>query len=148
MNQTFTATVAQLAAAMIALEEGPPPRNSQGLYIPFQDGGGVWTIAVGHTKGVNTATPPACDALAHQWFIDDQAPLFALVANLPPLEAAAYVDFAFDCGAAALASVLGGHSVLTHYIHDAKGNIEPGLVTRRDREEFLILLSQQLAKAA
>lgn len=137
-------TLPELAGALIAVFEGTGPVNAQGLYLPYRDGGGVWTIGRGHTAGVNSATPPATQAQVDAWFAADQAPLLKLVANLPVLEAAALASFGFNCGPASLASVMAGHSVLTHYVHDAKQAIEPGLVARRNLESLLITLSQQV----
>ena len=138
-------TVAELASALISVAEGQPHLNANGLYAPFRDGGGIWTIGRGHTAGVTAATPPATQAQVDQWFAEDQAYLLSIVSGLPILEAAALVSFGFNCGAGALRLVLCGHSILTHYVHDAKGNIEPGLVARRALESLLISLSQQLS---
>jgi len=141
----LTTTTEALAAAMIDIEEGPGKRNSAGLYVPFQDTGGVWTIAKGHTNGVTADTPPADDAQAAAWFAEDQATLFSKVTVLPALEGAAWVDFGYNCGPGAMyACMLAVPSHLQYYIHDSKGNVQPGLVTRRQREYWMILLSRQL----
>lgn len=141
-------TLAELAAALISSFEGPPPMNKDGLYIPFQDGGGVWTIGKGHTPGVTESTPPATQAQVDAWFAADQAPLFTLVRGIPLLEAAALVSFGFNCGSGALQEVLAGRGVIFHYMHDSKGNVEPGLVTRRNLEGLLMSVSQQLTGKA
>jgi len=137
-------TLTELASALIASFEGPPPMNSQGLYIPFQNGGGAWTIGKGHTKGITASTPPATQAEVDEWFAEDQAPLFGFVGKLPLLEAAALVSFGFNCGLGALQDVLAGRGVVEHYCHDAKENVEPGLKTRRHLEAVLMALGQQM----
>ena len=143
---TMTIETAKLASAIISIFEGPGPRNNAGLYMPYQDGGGVWTIGRGHTAGVTAATPPATQFQVDDWFAADQVALFKLVASLPVLEAAAWLSFGFNCGMGAmLACMRAGAEHLRNYVHDAKGNVEPGLVTRRDREYFLILLSRRLS---
>jgi len=144
MNMTISTE--ELASQIIALSEGTGKRNESGFYVPYQDGGGVWTIGKGHTRDVGPMTPPATQEQVDQWFAEDQAPLFKLVSPLPPFEAAAWVSFGFNCGSAAmLACMKAGVEHVRHYIHDVKGNIEPGLVTRRDREYFLIQLSRRLS---
>ena len=137
-------TLAELAGSLIATFEGAPPVNAQGLYLPFRDGGGIWTCGRGHTSGVTISTPPATQEQVDRWFAADQAPLLSIVQHLPVLEAAAWASFGFNCGISAMEACLAGHGVMQHYIHDAKNNVEPGLVTRRLLESLLIQLSQQL----
>lgn len=134
-----------LAAAFIIMEEGAGKQNQDGLYIPFQDSGDVWTIGIGHTSGVTENTPPADQDQVNSWFAQDQALLFTKVGQLPILEAVAWIDFGFNCGMAAMmACMIAGVDHIQYYVHDSKGNVQPGLVTRRAREYFLILLSRQM----
>ena len=137
-------TVPELALALITVFEGCGPRNAQGLYIPYQDSGKVWTIGKGHTSGVAATTPPATQAQVDAWFAQDAAPLIAKVAGLPVLEGAVLVSFGYNCGAGALAQVMGGRSLMTQFVHDSNGNVLPGLVARRALESVLLALSQQL----
>lgn len=112
----------------------------------YQDGGGVWTIGWGETAGVKqgmTITQAQADAFLPQ----AMAPLFAKVAGRPLLEAAALVSFGYNCGIGALERVIAGHSLLTDFVHDAKGIVEPGLLRRREFEQTLILASQQIVAA-
>lgn len=130
-------TTAELAAALIAVFEGCKLTS-------YQDSGGVWTIGIGHTKGV-TAGQTITMQQAQQFFAEDQAPLLAKVQGLPVIEAAALVSFGFNCGLGALEEVLAGHAFVTQFVHDRKGNPLPGLVTRRTLEEALMNLGQQKA---
>lgn len=142
---TISISTEELASAIIRMSEGQGKRNAAGLYIPFQDGGGVWTIGKGHTHGVTEHTPPATQQQVDKWFTEDQAPLFQRVTHMATLEAAAWVSFGYNCGIVSmLACMKAGVEHVKHYVHDHKGNIEPGLVVRREREYFLILLSRML----
>lgn len=129
-------TVQELGSALIASFEGC-------RLAAYQDSGGVWTIGIGHTKGV-AAGQVITMAQAQAFFAEDQAQLFILVAGRPVLEAAALASFGFNCGASALKEVMAGHSLLTQFVHDVKGNVLPGLLTRRILEETLIALSQDV----
>ncbi len=128
-------TLAEFAAALIAVFEGC-------RLVAYQDSGGVLTIGIGHTKDV-TAGQVITDAQAQAFFAEDQAPLLALVAGRPILEAAALVSFGFNCGMGALERVLAGQDTIGNPKHgtDRKGNLLPGLVARRRLEETMILLS-------
>lgn len=132
-------TLAELAAALIASFEGC-------RLASYLDNGGVWTIGIGHTRGV-TEGQTITEAQAQELFAADQAPLLGLVQDRPILEAAALASFGFNCGRGALAEVLAGHSTLTQFVHDAKGNVLPGLLSRRTLEETLIVVSQQILNA-
>lgn len=131
-------TVEELASALIASFEGC-------RLISYRDGGGVWTIGIGHTRGVmgsQTATPGEVVT----WFAEDAHPLFEDVAKLPVLEAAALVSFGYNCGRAAMLRVIAGLDTIANPMHttDKHGNVEAGLVNRRRVEELLCQLSQQL----
>jgi lysozyme len=73
----------------------------------YQDVGGVWTIAYGHTRGVGpglTCIPQQADAWKHEDIGYAEAAVNDLV-TLPSLNQAefdALVDFAVNCGVAAL----------------------------------------------
>ena len=126
-------TTAQLAAALIAVFEGPERLTA------FQDGGGVWTIGRGHTRGVTegmTITHDQSVALFEQ----DQARLLLLVEGLPAVEGAAYVSFGYNCGWSALRNVLDGLDKISNPVHttDRRGVVEAGLVSRRALEALLI----------
>jgi lysozyme len=131
-------TTAELAAALISVFEGS-------RLTAYQDPGGIWTIGIGHTKGVTegmTITPWQ----QSQLFAEDAAPLLAMVESYPILEGAALASFGYNCGAGALRLVMSGHDLISSRIHttDRKGDVLPGLVARRNLEELLVALSQQL----
>ncbi len=128
-------TLAELAAALIAVFEGC-------RLTSYQDSGGVWTIGIGHTKGV-AAGQAITTEQAQEFFAEDQSPLLALVAGRPILEAAALVSFGFNVGQGALERVLAGQDTIGNPKHatDRHGNLLPGLAARRRLEETMILLS-------
>jgi lysozyme len=103
----------------------------------YQDGGGVWTIGIGHTVGVKAGDTCTTDQ-AIQWFRSDSQKLFGVVKDFGEWAQAAYVSFAYNAGRAALQLVIEGKASLIHFIHDRHGNVEPGLVTRRALESALI----------
>ncbi len=125
--------IAELSEALISVCEGPE------RLAAFRDGGGVWTIGRGHTKGV-TAGMVCTHAQSVAWFSEDQAPLLAMVADKPPFAAAAYVSFGYNCGMGALRSVLDGTGSVADPKHttDRRGIVEPGLVSRRRLELLMI----------
>jgi GH24 family phage-related lysozyme (muramidase) len=126
-------TTADLAAALIAVFEGPE------RLIAFQDGGGVWTIGRGHTRGV-TAGMTCTHDQAVAWFAEDQMRLLAMVEGLPALAGAAYASFGYNCGMSALHAVLAEQDTIANPRHttDRHGVVEPGLVSRRQLERLLI----------
>lgn len=134
-------TTLALAAALIGVFEGEKLQA-------YQDTGGVWTIGIGHTKGVEPGM-----VITHEqsleFFAQDAQPLLAMVASRPVLEAAALVSYGFNCGAGALYKIISGQDTLSNPKHttDRKGNTLRGLVARRRLEETLILLSDDLKKA-
>ncbi len=118
-------------------------------YMPYADGGGLSTIGYGHlithdeqmrrlfTKGL---TFESCEIL----FLSDLRERVHLVnsLNIPNLTQGqfdALVDFCWNCGFGALNAAL--YDGVAHfpehcvrYVHDAKGQVEPGLVIRRQDE--------------
>lgn len=130
-------------------------RQSEGLRMrAYRDGGGIPTIGYGHTAGVRLGD--ACTAeQAAAWLRQDMAAAEAAVNRLVHVEIGqgpfdALCDFVFNLGAGAL----GGSTLLRllndgdaaaaadefpRWVHDSLGNIEPGLVTRRQRERALFL---------
>ena len=118
-------------------------------YIPYADGGGLSTIGYGHLithseveRGLfnQGLTPVGCDIL----FQSDLRVQVNLVNSLNILDLTqgqfdALVDFCWNCGFKALNAAL--HERVSkfpdhciHYIHNARGIIEPGLVNRRKDE--------------
>ena len=126
-------TTAEVAAKLLAVFEGPVKLKS------YRDSGGVWTIGRGHTEGVGpgmTISREQSDAL----FAKDQAPLLTMVEGLPPVRAAAYVSFGFNCGAGALHAVLNGLDTMSNPKHttDRRGVVLEDLVSRRALEIALV----------
>lgn len=130
-------TLPELAASLIMVFEGCKLEA-------YKDPGGIFTIGIGHTKGV-FAGQTITLSQAQQFFAEDCAPLLKMVEDRPMLEAAALASFGYNCGAGALQRVLGGHATLLNFTKDAAGHELPGLVSRRTLEENLILTSQQLS---
>lgn len=117
----------------------------------YQDGGGIWTIGWGHATDVHEGdkiSQAEADALLQQ----DVESAALIVANsvevvLTPNEFAALVSFEYNTGALTTSPGLAlinrkqfqpawdDHFCL--YIHDANGNVEPGLITRRAAERAL-----------
>lgn len=135
-------TLPELASALIAVFEGLKLKS-------YQDSGGVWTVGIGHVAGVTEGMTITADQAA-QFFAEDQAPLLALLDGIPILEAAALASFGFNCGKMALERVLSGSDLVSNPVHttDRKGNVLPGLVSRRRLEELLMALSQQSTASA
>ena len=125
-------TLPELAAALIAVFEGEK-------LTAYQDSGGVWTIGIGHTKGVCEGQQ-ITEEQAIQFFLDDQYPLLAMLTGRPVLEAAALASFGFNCGKGALLNVLQGKDSIENpnHMQDRHGNVLPGLVARRRLESMLI----------
>lgn len=129
--------------------------ESEGLrVVAYRDGAGLPTIGYGHCAGVrlgDTCTPDE----AERWLREDILIAEAAVSQLARVALVqnqfdALVDFTFNLGAGAL----GGSTLLRRlnsgdyagaaiefprWVHDAGGHVEPGLVTRRDRERQLFL---------
>ena len=130
-------------------------RDHEGCkYEAYLDGAGIPTICVGHTKGVkmgDTATPAQCDAFLEE---DLAFPEHCLDNDVKvPLSQNQYdalCSFIFNVGVGAFQ----GSTMLRmlneskyddaagqfgRWVHDAAGNVEPGLVTRRNDEKALFL---------
>ena len=120
----------------------------------YRDGGGVWTIGYGHTRGV--ADGLTClQAQADAWLVEDLAPAEQGVTRLVQVPLVqgqfdALASFAFNCGVAAFAASTllrklnardyrGAADEFPRWVHDAPGNVEPGLVRRRAQERALFL---------
>lgn len=108
----------------------------------YRDSGGVLTVGFGHTGPVDgqplTEATTITIEKAYELFEADAAPLLKIVDGLPLTAAAAYVSFGYNCGAGALRRVLAGQAKHGDFIHDRRGNVSPGLVSRRALEAALI----------
>jgi lysozyme len=120
----------ELAAKLIRVFEGLKLKS-------YPDSGGLLTIGFGHTKDVKEGDVCTLEQ-AIQWLQEDMQGPAGLVKDLPPLAAAAYLSFGYNCGVGALAKVLTGKASLRDFVHDRKGAELPGLVARRDLEAALI----------
>jgi lysozyme len=129
----------------------------------YQDGSGVWTIAYGHTQGVQEGD--RCNlAQAAVWLAQDLAYAEAAIRQqiavpLSQRQFDALVSFVFNIGQVAFANSTlrrklnaadyqGAADELPRWVHNATGAIEPGLVTRRALERALFLDSLKGAMAA
>jgi GH24 family phage-related lysozyme (muramidase) len=133
----ISVTLPELCSALISVFEGCRLQA-------YRDTGGVWTIGYGHTgRDVNQDTKWT-QQQADEQLAKDQAHLFQMVAGRPLLEAGALVSFGYNCGAGALARVLGGQASLDDFVHDRLGHTLPGLVSRRRLERTLAEIGKQL----
>ena len=149
-----TGFLAALATAALALA-GIQVSKYEGIrYAAYQDSGGVWTICEGHTDNVgpgDTATTDQCDAYRQQDLAKASDDVDSCVhAELTTTERAALIDFFFNVGAyQACKSTLvalvnaGEHrescDQYMRWVHDANGNVLPGLIARRQTERNLCL---------
>ena len=126
-----------LAAALIAVFEGL-------RLTAYKDSGGVLTIGIGHTGPDVTPGLTISAEMAYKLFAEDQAPLLKMLEGKSPLEAAALASFGFNCGRGALSSILAGQASIDDpkWTKDRRGNILPGLVSRRKLESLLIEVSR------
>ena len=109
----------------------------------YKDTGGVVTIGVGHTgkdviEGSHVTIAQAMDLLKQ-----DLAPIFAALDKAgvtSPGKVLAYASFGFNCGVGALGKVLAGQDRIDNPRHtrDARGNVLPGLLSRRNLEVALL----------
>lgn len=133
----MSVTAADIASAIGAVTEGLRLQA-------YQDSGGVWSIGIGETgpevKPGLVITPEQ----AWGMFALKQSLLLNMVADKPPLEAGALVDFGYNCGAHALAKVLSGQDTVDNPVHttDRTGKVRGGLVARRRLESLLIQISR------
>ncbi len=140
MSQGSTpVTLEELVCQLIRLFEGLR------LKAYWDANGKVWTIGYGHTKDV-TPRMEITREQAESLLLEDSDPLFRIVGTQRPiLEAAALIDFGFNCGERALRRLLAGEITFQSYGRTSGGQLLAGLETRRDFEEILIRLSKQLA---
>lgn len=137
----MTPTTAQIAAALI--------RSFEGVRLTsYKDSGGVWTIAHGHTGPDVVAGMTCTVAQAEAWFEKDMAPLLKMVGDRSPIEGACLVSFGYNCGAGALTQLMTGKIDFMDRIRDRKGNVMPGLVSRRTVEKLLVAASKSTADSA
>lgn len=120
----------------------------------YQDGGGIWTIGYGHTNGVYpgmTCSQEQADA----WLAEDLQSVQGTIAETVkvPLTQSQYdalASFIYNIGGGAFASSTllrllneseysAAADQFPRWVHDAAGNVEPGLVTRRNDERALFL---------
>ena len=112
----------------------------------YPDTGGVWTIGLGHTGPDVTPGLTITRDGAQMHYVLDSAPLLSVVEDYDcvPIEGAAWMSFGYNCGLKTLRMLLGFASAqerLSHmvqYVHDRHGNIDPGLVSRRNLEAALV----------
>jgi lysozyme len=148
--------VSEHGAELIARFEGGQSRD--GLFHPYRDVVGVWTIGYGHTAGVSAASKPLTKAQALALLRDDldhryAPPVLALVKAGVPLTqnmVDALVSLVYNCGPGAIApSGTIGRALRAHRFQDAAngfllwcragGQILPGLRSRRIIERALFL---------
>lgn len=123
-------TATELSARLIRVFEGC-------RLAAYQDTGGIWTIGFGHTKGVKSGDVITFDQ-AENFLEEDLSDSIKLTQGRPLLETAALLSFKYNCGVGALQNVLNGKAQLENFIRDRKGNVLPGLVSRRSLESALI----------
>ncbi len=123
--------------------------NAKLCYMPYADGGGLSTIGYGHlithveaTTGLfSKGISPNTAGLLFKADLQKRVDLVNSL-NIVGLEQGqfdALVDFCWNCGFASLNAVLQNGvrrfpEYCIHYVHDAKGKVEPGLVSRREDE--------------
>jgi len=123
----------ELTAALLACLEGTRLKA-------YRDSGGILTIGTGHTGPDVTEDMVITFDQAVELLAKDQGQVLAMLQGKPPLEAAALASFGYNCGRGALAKILAGTDSIDNprHQHDAKGNLLPGLVSRRHLEQTLI----------
>lgn len=123
------------------------------MYMAYQDGGGVWTIGVGHTKGIKkgmVATGAQIDA----WFAEDSAEAVAgvnksVTATMTQNQFDAMVSLAFNIGVTALsgstlvrkfnAGDIAGAALQFVRWNQDNGKVILGLTRRRQAEADLFV---------
>jgi lysozyme len=116
--------------------------------VAYLDGGGVWTIGIGHTRGVR-AGMTATNAQIDDWFAQDVATTVAgvnaaVTAYVTQNQFDAMVSLAFNIGVAAFAGstlvrklnsgdTLGAAAQFVRWNQD-NGLVVPGLTNRRRAE--------------
>lgn len=131
-------------------------KQFEGLRLnAYHDGAGIPTIGYGHTKGVymgQTITQEQADEWIKAEVASFMTEVYELLNNEPTNnQLAAFTSFAYNVGIGAFkASTMlrlfneGPNPTLVaaqfpRWVHDAAGNVEPGLVTRRAEEAALFL---------
>jgi lysozyme len=131
-------------------------KQYEGLRLKaYQDSGGVWTIGYGHTgpevvEGLVITEDQAKQLLLKDvdWAVDFVNLVVSRAINQNEFDA--LVDFTFNCGvdrfkkSSLLADVnanqmTNADAQFQLYVHDAHGNVEPGLVRRRHDEAILFM---------
>lgn len=131
-------------------------RKSEGLRLKaYRDGGGVLTIGYGHTgPDVSDGKKITMDEAEHMLqtdvthACDSVLELTNGIVSQGQLDA--LTDFVFNCGPQKFATstllrkhkagnYTGAATEFGRWIHDARGNVEPGLVKRRAAETHLYL---------
>ena len=143
----------------IKYREGCAEWNEEkGCYVSYPDGGGLGTIGYGHLithaeietgRFKDGLTSIGCNVLFTSDMQKVERQFNSL--NLPNLsqgQVDAMLDFAWNCGFRSLCAAL--HDGLDNfpkhcvrYVHNAKGIIEPGLVSRRKDEISWFLDSEK-----
>lgn len=119
----------------------------------YQDGGGVWTIGTGHTKGVK-AGQTITQQQADQYLVDDLQPVnqtlnSVVTASVNQNQYDALSSFTFNLGSGALegstlltllnqGNYQGAADEFPKWCHD-NGRVVQGLVNRRNAERDLFL---------
>ena len=131
-------------------------RKSEGLRLKaYRDGGGILTIGYGHTgpdvsDGKKITMDEAEALLSTDVTHASDSVLDLTNGNVSQGQLDALTDFVFNCGAKKLAgstllrkhragNYTGAATEFCRWVHDARGNIEPGLVKRRAAETHLYL---------
>jgi len=122
---------------------------------PYQDGGGLWSIGYGTRISGPAQYPNGITQTMAMEFLEEHIDglLPALnqlnFSNLTQNQQDAIIDFVYNIGINAFTSshvysALSKQSFLAfntwvQWVHDARGNTEPGLVTRRNAEVKLFI---------
>jgi GH24 family phage-related lysozyme (muramidase) len=142
------------AARFVAKWEGFVP-------TAYQDSGGVWTIDFGHTNGVYPGQR-SNRAEGLRWLTEDLRTASVAVnryvtRKLSVRQRIAWISFAFNCGAGALAESTalarfnagdldGAAEALSWWAKDASGNTLLGLERRRKAEGWLLTHPRSLKR--
>lgn len=140
-------TAIRLAGALIRASEGCK------LEAYWDKRGKVWTIGFGTTLNVKEGMKINL-LTAYEWMARDCQPLLNMVVNrgFPVIKQAALISFGYNCGAGALARVLGGDITVQEdgfytkegvpYGKTSGGTPVEGLDARRKLEAALILAAE------
>lgn len=120
----------------------------------YQDGAGIWTIGYGHTGNVHEGDVITQDQ-ANALLLEDLAPAEHCIddqvkVTLTQNQYDALCSFTFNVGVGNFASSTllrllnqsdcqGAAGQFGRWVHDAAGNVEPGLLKRRKDEKELFL---------